>query len=136
MIGKVPPRRLKPGDELVCKWLNEVRDAAIEGSIASLGAGLKGSPTPTGWALGVDIHQGTLRPGVTSSLITARVGNNMGSGSVDLYTMNSPPAITSDSETVTAYSISSVAAGIPSGTYCMVQMDANGNWWITTADCT
>ncbi len=53
MIGKVPPKKLKPGDELVCKWLNDVRDSAVEGSIAALGPGLKGSPTSTGWQIGL-----------------------------------------------------------------------------------
>ena len=55
MIGKIPPPRIRAGDELTVKWLNAVRDTAVEGSILDLGAGLVGSPTPNGWAIGADV---------------------------------------------------------------------------------
>ncbi len=136
MIGKVPPKPLKPGDELVCKWLNEVREAAVSGGIAALGPGLKGSPTPTGWAINLANPLGQM-PGFlakTDGAITARSGTTLGGGDVFLTSI-SGTTITVETDTVDVLNFSSTTGGIPDATYVWVEQDADGNYFITSVDC-
>ncbi len=135
MIGKIPPKRLKPGDELICRWLNAVRDAAVEGSIAALGPGLIGSPTPTGWQVGLasSIRQNGFWA-KTNGTISARSGTTLGSGSVFLLEVTST-TITVTSDTLDVVNYSSTTGGIPTDTYVFVQDDGFGNPSITAVDC-
>lgn len=55
MIGKVPPPLLKVDDEILVKWLNEVRNWAVQGSIAHLGPGFQATPGANGWSIGLDV---------------------------------------------------------------------------------
>lgn len=134
MIGKVSPQRIKPGDELTTKWLNSVRDAAIEGSIADLGPGLKGSPTPKGWSIGLARLDGGGHWAKTDGTISARSGTTLGTGTVFLLDVSGTTiTVTSDTEDVVNYS--STTGGIPTGTYVFVQDDGFGNMSITAVDC-
>ncbi len=136
MIGRIPPPLIKPGDELTSRWLNDVRRAAVEGSIASLGAGLEGSPSPNGWSISLKAPASGASGSVvkTSSTITARSGTTVGSGTVDFYErVGSTLTATGLSDTV--YSYSSTTGGIPSGTYGFAQRDRTGDWWLISVDC-
>ncbi len=135
MIGTIPPVMLKPGDELTCKWLNDVRRAAVEGSIAHLGPGLVGSPTPNGWSLSTDTGSG--RSGFlakTDGTITARSGTTLGGGNVFLTTI-SGTTITVTSTSIAVLNFSSTTGGIATATYVWVEEDDSGNLFITAVDC-
>lgn len=72
--------------------------------------------------------------------ISPRVGTEPGSGPIYVQTWDGSVLgnlldESSNPITVTAYSISSTAAGIPAGTYCII-IRICGNYWIITADCT
>ncbi len=133
MIGKVPPRPIKPGDELTTKWLNSVLKAAMEGSIASLGYGLKGSPSPTGWSIGLagvtPNNHGFLAK--TDGAITARVTTTLGEGDVFLTTI-SGTTITVETDTV---HVLNFGGAIATGRYVWVESDAEGNLFITAEEC-
>ncbi len=134
MIGKIPPLRLKPGDELTTRWLNSVRDAAIEGSISDLGPGLTGSPTPNGWTIGVNERSGGGFWAKTNGTISARSGTTLGAGSVFLLSVTTTTiTVLTDTQAVVNYS--STTGGIPTGTYVFVQDDGFGNMSITAVDC-
>ncbi len=135
MIGRIPPQRLKIDDELLLKWLNDVRDWAVQGSIMDVGAGLSGSPTPNGWSIGLGAGIG--RAGFlakTNGTITARSGTTAGTGSVFLTTF-SAPTITVTANTLTVYNFSSTTGGIATATFVWVEQDDAGNYWITAVDC-
>lgn len=135
MIGRQPPRALKSGDELTSKWLNDVRQAAVEGSIASLGPGLEGSPSPNGWLLrikGIGASGGFWAK--TDGTISARSGLTLGSGTVFLLDV-SATTITVTTDTLPVVNYSSTTGGIASGVYVFVQDDGFGNQSITAVDC-
>lgn len=134
MAGKLPPVKLKPGDELTVAWLNAVRNIAVEGSIADLGAGLKGNPTPNGWAIGVAHNAAAGSVCKTTSTITARSGTTVGSGTVDFY-QRVGTTLTATGLSTTVYSYSSTTGGVASGQYGWAQQDEVGDWWLISVDC-
>ena len=133
---RFPPPRLKPDDELLLKWLNAVRDLAVENQLAP-GPGIVLTPTPSGMAIGLAdaADTGLEWVGVVQSGgISARSGTTPGSGSVKLYALVGGVLVDAG-QTVTVYSISSTTGGILSGAYIMVAQDAFGNWWVESVDC-
>ncbi len=135
MIGRIPPPLIAPGDELTCKWLNAVRQAAVEGSISHLGPGLQGMPTPNGLALSLASTGGNGGFWAkTNGTITARSGTTLGSGSVFLLSVTTT-TITVTSNTLGVVNYSSTSGGIATATYVFVQDDGFGNWSITAVDC-
>ncbi len=136
MLGKLPPKRLKPGDELTVAYMNELRDWAVQGSIMDVGAGLSGTGTPNGWSIGLSDNlpgrAGFLAK--TNGTITARSGTTLGTGSVFLTTI-SGSTITVTSETMTVSNFSSTTGGIATATYVWVEEDSVGNFFITAVDC-
>ncbi len=135
MIGRTPPVRIRPGDELTCAWLNAVRNAAIEGSICDLGPGLKGSPTPNGWSIG--LTRSGAGSGVwtkTNGAVSARSGLTLGTGSVFLLNVSTTTIeVTTITRDVVNYS--STTGGIPDATFVYVEDDGFGNLSITAVDC-
>lgn len=105
MIGKLPPPRLKAGDELTIAYLNSIRDWVVEGSIAHLGAGIEGDPTPNGWSIG-------LLPSAITPLFCVLSGAIAASGTVGSGTPGGP---------LTGQTIYLIA----NGTYVMVSDDAD-----------
>ncbi len=138
MIGRTPPVKFKKGMELTAKWLADVRNAAVEGSICSLGPGLMGSATPNGWAIGLS-NPGRGRAGFlakTDGTISARVTTTLGTGTVFLTTIDSSTGvITVESDTVDVFNFSSTTGGIATGAYVWVEQDDAGNYFITAVDC-
>ncbi len=136
MIGRIPPRKFKKGMELTAKWLAEVRDAAVEGSICHLGSGLKGSPTPNGWSIGL-ANVGRGKPvflAKTDGVITARSGTTLGSGLVFLTSI-SGTTITVSSDTMTVYNYGSTVGGIATATFVVCAYDENDIPLIISVDC-
>ncbi len=135
MIGRQPPGVLKSGDELTSKWLNAVRQAAVEGSIAHFGPGFTAQPTPNGWSIGMAV---TGSSGgfwaKTNGPVSARSGLTLGSGTVFLLDV-STTTITVTTDTLSVVNYSSTTGGIPTGIYVFVQDDGFGNWSITAVDC-
>ncbi len=135
MIGRIPPAVLKPGDELTCKWLNALRQVAVEGSIAQLGPGFNAQPTPNGWSIGIgSISGGGGFWAKTNGTISARSGTTLGTGSVFLLSVTTS-TITVTSNTLDVVNYSSTTGGIATATYVFVQDDGFGNPSITAVDC-
>ncbi len=135
MIGRIPPPIIKPGDELTAKWLNDVRQAAVEGSIAELGPGFTAMPTPNGWSIGLNSTGGSGGFWAkTNGTITARSGTTLGTGTVFLLNVVGT-AITVTTDTLSVVNYSSTTGGIPDAIYVFVQDDGFGNWSITSVDC-
>ncbi len=135
MIGRTPPVRFKKGMELTAKWLDDVRQAAVEGSICSLGPGLQGSATPNGWVLGLaSTGASSGFWAKTDGTISARSGTTLGTGSVFLLSV-SGTTITVTGNSVNVVNYSSTTGGIPTATYVFVQNDGFGNLSITAVDC-
>ncbi len=136
MTGKIPPPKLKPGDEITVAYLNALRDWAVQGSIMNVGAGLSGTGTPNGWNIGLSDNlpgrSGFLAK--TNGTITARSGTTLGTGSVFLTTV-SGSTITVLSDTATVANFSSTTGGIATATYVWVEEDDTGNLFITAVDC-
>ena len=135
---KLPPKRLKAGDELVVAWLNSIRDAAVEGSISHLGVGLKGSPTPNGWSIGLDVVFGGVffcqTPSTSSWGATGSWPNlTAGSFTADVYQANgSKLALATTAATIYNWFPSTPA----NSKIALVLPDGSGAYVVVSQSCT
>ncbi len=135
MIGRKPPPLIKVGDELTSKWLNGVRNWAVQGAIVDVSAGLSLSEGPNGTTISLtSIGTGGGFWAKTDGVISARSGLTLGSGTVFLLDV-STTTITVTTDTLSVVNYSSTTGGIPTDTYVFVQNDGFGNWSITAVDC-
>ena len=141
MIRLAPPP-LRKGDELTLKWLNGIRQLAVEGQVdVGSCSGISASQGPNGIALGVSVasESGTLA--YTDGTITARSGTTPGTGTVYLVVYDGTVLQiqngTGGNPTVTqaVLNFSSTTGGIPTGTYVWIEPDPGSNWFITAVDC-
>ncbi len=125
---RVPPPRLRPGDELTTGWLNKIRDWCVRNTLQGVSAGLTAQQLDTGFTLGAIIPDGASGSVgvVQTGGISARVGSTYGSGNVLVNTLG---------VNITVKNFSSTTGGIAAGTYVFVQQDSAGTWWVTSVDC-
>ncbi len=134
-----PPERLKPGDELVTKWLNDLRDIAVRGQIVSFGPGLSGLVTDQGTIIGLATRAADNSfLCVTNGTITACTAFSgstctAGSGSVFVCTA-SGTTITKTTTTLAVMNFSTTTGGIATGTNVWVTLGTVG-YFITAVNC-
>ena len=134
-----PPKRIAAGDELTVAWLNHIRDLLVESRIVSLGPGFTGGPTPSGTILGLATAQGSngfFKGKVKTGGISARTSDaSHGTGSVEIWVLNSSGSWIDSGDSATVTSISSTTGGIVAGTWVNCIYRDDGGAEILSVDC-
>lgn len=124
------------GEEISARWINALLSAVRQNALKPEGStGCRIIQTAAGTT--ISVRQPARYVGVVQSGgISARSGSTPGTGSVELYLLNvGGNSIVDSTQAVTVFSFSSTTGGIASGTYCWVEEDIDGNFWITAVDC-
>ena len=124
------------GEEISARLVNAIIAALRQAIIQPDGStGIRIIQTPAGTTLSVRQPARYLAV-VQSGGITARSGSTPGTGSVELYLLNvGGNSIADSTQAITVFNFSSTSGGIASGTYCWVEEDIDGNFWVTAVDC-
>lgn len=132
------PRRVDQGDSISAHEWNYKSELIAKNSLeVDASSGLSMMQSPGGTAISITGDAGYVWAGIVGSGgITARSSATAGTGPVDLQILGDLGVYTDAGQTVTVYSISSTAGGVPEGAYVEVAPDVNGNWHLLSVDCT
>jgi hypothetical protein len=129
----------RPGDILSWKWLNNVLKMCRTNQLfLGQGSGLSMNKIDgIGTWVAVSRQPGTVFIGIVGSAgISARVGNVLGSGPVDLQLKDPTTGDYVDGgQTIFVDSVSSTTGGVPSGTWVTCGWQEDGTGTLLNVDC-
>ncbi len=130
-----PPTKLKPGDELTSGWLNWLLSWVTRNTIEiGVNSGLSMVQTDHGTALRTTGQPTGAQLAITDGDVSERSGTTPGTGTVFRVAYDGTVLVT-DTVDLDVFNFSSTTGGIPDSTYCWIEQDPQGNWWITSVDC-
>ena len=124
--------RVKPGDEITAALFNALRDAIAQCIILpGRSVGIRITQTDAGVAISVKSTQRFA--GLTSGAISARSGSTPGTGTVELYALDTSNNLADQNTSLPVFNFSSGA--IASGKYCWIEEDLDNHFWVISAEC-